>query len=286
MVRSLTNHALLIACLTSAWLGFSTEPTQAEEGFDSLFNGRDLTGWDGDPRFWSVEDGAITGRTKGPDDLDYNRFLILKDQRFSNFVLRVRFRLEGDNNSGIQYRSLHLPNSGDHVVKGYQADINARPEYTGMLYDERGRGILAERGQQVFIAKNGKKNVTYEAPKGAALNLEEWHELEITAFGNRLTHRLDGNVIVDVIDGETAEAEAAGLIALQIHRGPAMKIQFKDIRIARFPDRPGQFQPSQSVPRQAAQNPARRNFGRKFQPQLPRGQNPSGLQLDPSPSPD
>ena len=107
----------------------------AEEGFVSLFNGQDLSGWSGDTTLWSVEDGAITGKTNGPDHLEYNKFLIC-DGTAGDFELRLEFRLEGDNNSGVQYRSRHDKERGEWVVVGYQADIHSNPAYVGMLYDE------------------------------------------------------------------------------------------------------------------------------------------------------
>lgn len=216
----------------------ATSNAVAQDGFDSLFNGKDLSGWSGDPELWTVEDGAITGRTKGPDHLKYNKFLILEGKPFENFILRVKFRLEGNNNSGVQYRSVQLKDAGDWVVKGYQADIHSKPEYTGMLYDERGRGILAQRGQKVTVTATGEKSVKTVEEKPAEIDLSEWHELEIFAAGNRLIHRIDGQVTVDVSDEQTSEAESKGIIALQVHRGPAMVAQFKDIRIRRLPPSP------------------------------------------------
>src|SRR6056297_3263506 len=125
-----------------------------EKGFRSLFNGKDLTGWEGNPELWSVEEGVITGITKGPDHLKYNQFLIW-DGEVADFELRLEFRVEGSNNSGVQYRSKLMENVGEWSVGGYQADIHPNPNYTGMLYDERGRGIVASRGQKVTVTKNG-----------------------------------------------------------------------------------------------------------------------------------
>ncbi|HRX83233.1 MAG TPA: DUF1080 domain-containing protein, partial [Pirellulaceae bacterium] len=165
--------------LVSFILVLITVPTlAAEDGFVSLFNGKDLTGWSGDPTLWSVEDGAITGKTNGPDHLEYNKFLIWNGTA-SDFELRCEFRLEGDNNSGVQYRSKHDKELGEFVVVGYQADIHANPSYLGMLYDEKGRGIVAKRGEKVAVASDGEKQVTKLDVPVAAVDLTEWHEQTI-----------------------------------------------------------------------------------------------------------
>ena len=189
-----------------------------DDGFESLFNGKDLTGWEGDSELWSVEDGCITGKTKGRDHLEYNKFLIWKGTA-ADFEFRCEFRLEGDNNSGVQYRSVHAKDRGEFVCVGYQADIHANPSYTGMLYDEKGRGIIAKRGEKVVVRADGKKTVTSLGSEVTALDLTEWHELTIIARGNHLVHKIDGIVTVDITDNQKAEAETEGRIAFQVHRG-------------------------------------------------------------------
>jgi len=206
----------------------------AADGFVSLFNGKDLSGWAGDPDLWSVEDGAITGKTRGPDHLPYNKFLIWKAGTVKDFELRAEFRLEGDNNSGIQYRSKQDPKRGDWVVVGYQADIHPNPSYVGMLYDEKGRGILAKRGEKVVVQADGKKQITKLDVPVNKLDLTQWHEMTIIARGNKLTHKIDGILSVEVTDNQTAEREMEGIIALQVHRGKAMKAQFRNIRLKQF----------------------------------------------------
>ncbi|HCK71782.1 MAG TPA: hypothetical protein DHW38_09395, partial [Planctomycetaceae bacterium] len=128
--------------------------------WESLFDGKTLKGWEGDEKLWSVQDGAITGITKDDEPLPYNKFLIATGLGVvGDFHFKTSFRLEGNNNSGVQYRSAQLKDAGEFVVGGYQADIHANPPYTAMLYDERGRGILAQRGQKVVVAKDGKVTV-------------------------------------------------------------------------------------------------------------------------------
>lgn len=224
----LSRIAILLALVCTAQIA------HAQDDFESLFNGKDLTGWKGNPELWSVEEGLITGKTKGPDHLKYNQFLIWEG-KVADFDFRCEFRLEGNNNSGVQYRSQLLPDAGDYVIRGYQADIHGNPNYTGMLYDERGRGIVAQRGQRVDVNRNGKKVIRKLKGKFPRLDLTEWHELQIVARGNRLIHRLDGKTVAEIFDNQTSERELEGLLALQVHRGPAMKVQFRNLRIKHFP---------------------------------------------------
>jgi hypothetical protein len=180
--------------------------TAAEPGFTSLFNGKNLDGWDGDPRLWKVENGAIAGSTDGIS-LDANSFLIYR-KPFRNFLLRLDMKLR-NHNSGIQFRSEALPN---WVVRGYQADA-AEGNYWGSLYDERGkRGILADGWK-------GKAEKVVKA--------NDWNAYEIRCEGDRITLKVNGLVTVDLHDSERSE----GMIALQLHRGPGMRAEFRNIRI-------------------------------------------------------
>jgi len=208
-------------------------PLHAEDGFVSLFNGKDLTGWKGDSDLWSVEDGCITGKTRGKDHLSYNKFLIW-DGKAADFEFRCEFRLEGKNNSGVQYRSKHDKTRGDWVVVGYQADIHSKAEFTGMLYDEKGRGIVAKRGQKVIVTQAGKKEASALDGEFNPVDLTKWHELTIIARGNRLIHKLDGTISVDITDNQESEREMEGVIAFQVHRGEAMKAQFRNVRLKKF----------------------------------------------------
>jgi hypothetical protein len=219
-MRLLISLSLCLLCST----------VHAEEKFRELFNGRNLTGWEGDERIWSVEDGLLTGNTKGVK-LEHNTFCIWTGGEVADFELEVTFRMDGDNNSGVQYRSQRFPKNGKYAVIGYQADIHPAPNYTGMLYDEGGRGIAAERGQKVVLGPDGAKEVTTLPGKFEAVDLSKWHKLEVQAIGNHLVHKLDGEVTVDVTDNDPKNAEAQGILALQVHVGPAMKAQFKSIRL-------------------------------------------------------
>ena len=206
-----------------------------EEGFQSLFNGKDLTGWDGNPELWSVEDGVITGRTKGPDHLSYNQFLIWRGGELKNFELRVKLRLEGNNNSGIQYRSKELPDVGKWVVGGYQCDMHSNPPYNGMIYHERGRGIVVKNGQSVVTDPKGGQWIVAERDS-VEVDLGDWHEYTIIARGNHITHKIDGKTTIELVDHDEAGRSLSGLLAFQVHRGPAMKVQIKDVRLKELPE--------------------------------------------------
>jgi len=198
-----------------------------------LFNGRDLTGWEGDDSIWRVEDGLLTGQSTPDSKLKANTFLIWTGGEVDDFVLEAEFRLEGDNNSGVQYRSQRNPDKskGKYSVIGYQADIHPAENYIGMLYDEGGRGIVAERGQQAIIAADGKKEIKPMDVNVEPVDLTKWTTLEVIAKGNRLIHRINGEVTVDVTDDEKAHADARGKLALQVHAGPPMRVQYKSIKL-------------------------------------------------------
>lgn len=208
-----------------------------EEGFKSLFNGRDLTGWDGNPKFWSVKDGCITGITTPDNRTEGNTFLIYRVDSVDDFELRLSYKIIGGN-SGVQYRSL---DEGRWVVGGYQADFEAGTTFSGILYEERGRGILAERGQITKIvadpanAEKHKVVVLGSAGKSediqAVIKKEDWNDYIIIARGNQLTHIINGRVTVSVIDEHAAKSRKSGVMALQLHAGPPMTLQVKDIRL-------------------------------------------------------
>lgn len=225
MLRSLLCIAMIIAAA----------PLHAEEEFVELFNGKNLDGWKGDAKVWSVEDGLLTGKSPAAeeDKLKSNTFAIW-DGEVGDFELIAEFRLEGDNNSGVQYRAQANPKNGPYSIVGYQADIHPAANYTGMLYDEGGRGIAAERGQKVTLKADGKNEVKPLDGKFAPVDLSAWTTLEVKAVGNRLVHKINGDVTVDVTDEDPQNAEAKGLLALQVHAGPDMKVQYRSIKLKKL----------------------------------------------------
>mgnify|MGYP002788864581 CR=1 FL=1 len=218
-----------------------------EPGFESLFNGKDLSGWEGLATTWSVEDGAITGINTAEAPLQHNTFLVWKGGEIANFELRARFRFMSpnpkDGNAGIQYRS-RLEDAQKFIVAGYQGDFDAAGRYVGLFYEERGRGILAQPGQQAIVKGVGadKKPIvevigstTPPAEVLASIKPGEWVDYTIIAIGNHLRHYVNGRLSTEVFDLDPQHAAAKGILALQAHRGPPMKIQFKDIRLKKLP---------------------------------------------------
>ena len=189
-----------------------TRASQDRQGFVPLFNGRDLTGWIGDPRLWKVEDGVIVGSTEEVQ-IERNSFLSTT-RSFSDFTLRVSVKLIRGN-SGIQFRSEQHPN---HVVKGYQADI-AEANYFGMLYDEGKRGMMD------YWTKLSPEE---KAAINARADLTGWNRYEIICEGRRVRLILNGHLVCDLTD---PEGSRSGIIALQLHTGPPMRVLFKDIEI-------------------------------------------------------
>jgi hypothetical protein len=205
---------LSISCL-AAVLALATAARAAdEEGFKPLFDGKTLNGWVGDPRFWSVEDGAIAGWTTAKNPAPHNTFLATT-KSYKNFILKAEFKLR-NHNSGIQVRSKLL---SEFVVHGYQPDI-AESSYTGNLYEEGGRGTIASANQA---------EVTKIFTPG------KWVEYTITCDGPHLTLALNGHVTVRYTEKDPVRGATEGIIALQLHAGPPMKVWFRNIRIKELP---------------------------------------------------
>lgn len=228
--------------LVLASLAFCAGVAIAQEaGFKSLFNGKDLSGWEGNPKLWSVEDGAITGKTgtNADNKISHNTFLVYTNDTVDNFELRFSYQITERGNSGIQYRSkVSRKGAFGPIVGGYQADFEGGKTYSGILYEEGGRGILAQRGQKTVIKEvDGKHKVEAAGSVGdskviqAGIVPEGWNQYVVIAKGNHLQHFINGMQTVDVTDEQEAKAAKSGVLALQIHAGPPMRVQFKDIRI-------------------------------------------------------
>ncbi|MGC3972455.1 MAG: DUF1080 domain-containing protein [Pirellulales bacterium] len=227
---------LLLALLVVAF-GAGVDKARADEaaeGFKWLFDGKDIIDWDGNPEFWTVEDGGvITGRTTPEKPTKGNTFLVWKGGNVADFELRLQIKINGGN-SGIQYRSEAVPDN-KWVIKGYQADFDSTNKFTGILYEERGRGILAQRGTKVKIPMGGKPEVVGQLADdkdlAAAVKQGDWNDYTIIAQGNRLIHMINGKTMVEVTDEDTEKGKKEGLLALQLHAGPPMTVQFRNIRI-------------------------------------------------------
>lgn len=204
-----------------------------ETGFASIFDGTSLKGWDGDPGFWRVEDGAIVGETTKERQPKQNTFLIWRGGSTGNFELKLDYKLTGFN-SGIQYRSSELPDI-KWAMKGYQADMDGEQRYTGQIYEERARGFLAMRGQFTYIGAGGKPGLAGSLGDNEALKAlikpADWNSLHIIARGNTIVQVLNGHVMSLLIDDDPVGRRLDGLLGIQVHLGPPMKIEVKNIRI-------------------------------------------------------
>ena len=222
----------LVCLLITASMSFAQETE-----FKSIFDGKSLDGWRGDTEVWRVEDGAIVGETTADKTIKQNTFLVWDEGELDDFVLRLKFRISGTDraNSGIQVRSSQADNG---AMAGYQADIDRSGKFIGIVYDERGRGILAQRGQKATIDKEGKKKNESIGKADELLthiNMDDWNEYVVTAKGNQITTQINGKTMSQVIDDQPDHFDRKGLLGLQLHVGPPMKIEFKDIELQRLP---------------------------------------------------
>lgn len=235
------------------------------DGFVTLFNGKNLGGWEGDPQLWSVEDGALTGVTDG--SLKMNRFITWTGSTIRNFDLRVKVKISPGGNSGLQYRGTSRPELGLDVVTGYQCDIVAdNPNYNGMLYEEKGRRILSHTGEKVVVDPDGRPWVVGLMPV-KEFEPDQWHDYRVLVRGNHHQHWVDGHPTADLIDLDEKGRVLEGVLAMQVHVGPAMKVQFKDFKIQHLPDDlPLQTVEDHPIPAGA--------LGVKPQGKLPRGWKP------------
>ena len=217
------KKSLLLALL---FAGIAT----ADDGWKSLFNGKNLEGWKGDERLWSVENGTIIGQSdKEGRAITANSFLIWEGGETTDFELEFEARVTGENNSGVQYRSKKVVGA-QHVLAGYQFDLHPQQSYLAMLYDERGRGILCERGNRVeLVAEGGKKELgKLPVPE---VDLREWQKCRLVVRGKSLKHYVNGELAAEIIDADPAKSASSGLLGLQLHAGPPMKVEFKNIRL-------------------------------------------------------
>lgn len=211
-------------------LGLTALAVRAE--WKPLFNGKDLAGWSGDPRLWRVENGTITGETNNSDKkAAANTFLIWQGGEPADFILEYKARITGGNNSGVQYRS-RVIDPAAWSVGGYQMDLHPNAPYLGMLYEERGRGIACQRGQIVELADKPKVTGKLDIP---AVDLAAWNTFRIEARGHVAKHFVNGELAAEIHDVHPEKRSAKGVIALQLHAGPAMKAEFKDLRINMAP---------------------------------------------------
>ena len=230
---------LLFAAVTgppagNAQSGRSAPAPDDNASFEALFDGKTLQNWDGEPGFWRVGDGVIVGEATAARPLKQNTFLVWRGGEVRDFELKLEFRLTASANSGIQYRSVILPEVSKWAMRGYQADMDGANNYTGMLYEERGRGFLAPRGTFNRLAE-GKtpKQIALlgdaDELKGVIKTGADWNQLHIIARGFTLLHVINGRLMAAFLDEDPERRAAGGLLGLQLHVGKPMKNEFRNI---------------------------------------------------------
>ncbi|HNU99121.1 MAG: DUF1080 domain-containing protein [Verrucomicrobia bacterium] len=221
-----SSLAILTVC---AWSAFAGDP---EEGFTPMFNGKDLTGWEGKPGWWRVENGCITSESTPEKPCPTAHYLMWRGGKPGDFELRLEYRLVGGN-SGVQFRSKELP---EWDTSGYQADMEDGGQWTGCLF-EHTRGGVSMRGERVVIDPDSTRHVTRIGDPDELLKRvkkQDWNSYRIIALGDQIVLEINGTVMCRAIDRQTGLAAKEGVIALQMHPGPPMKVQFRNLRIKLF----------------------------------------------------
>ncbi len=231
------KNVLTFLLFCSASLTVSAQPEltaqEPEQGFRSIFDGKTLDGWSYDPVYWSVRDGAIRGEVTPETLLERNTFIIWQGGQPSDFEFKLEYRVSALGNSGINYRS-SLVEDTPYALKGYQLDIDGEMRWTGQNYEERARTFLALRGQATMIEPGQKPYLVASlgTPEElGALVCDGWNTVHLIARGNTLIHIVNGRVMSVVVDQDTEKRTESGLIGVQVHVGPPMTVEFRNIRI-------------------------------------------------------
>ncbi len=210
---------------------------EGEPGFESIFDGKSLKGWEGDPRYWRVADGMMTGEITPETVIKSNTFVIWRGGTPEDFELKVEYRITAAGNSGINYRSVVVPDkvtpSNQFAMRGYQCDIDGKNQYTGNNYEEKGRLFLAQRGEVTHVTGIRKPVVLSRIGENQELKRliqDDWNTIHLVARGNTLMHSINGQLMCMVIDDDP-KRERKGLIGVQVHVGPPMRVDYRNWRL-------------------------------------------------------
>jgi len=212
------------------------ESPKEEDGFVSIFDGT-LKDWDGDPVYWRVEDGVLIGEVRPETLLKRNSFIIWRGGELEDFELKLEYRVSSEGNSGINYRSIDVPDLR-WVMEGYQDDIDGKDQWSGQNYEERGRKFLAYRGQSVILKPGQPPEISRDLGDRTELQKKvlknDWNQVHIIAKGNHLQHFTNGVLMAEVVDEDAEKRRLKGLLGVQVHVGPPMKIEYRAIRLKRL----------------------------------------------------
>jgi hypothetical protein len=216
---------------------YPTPITGDEAGFERIFDERTLNGWEGDPTYWRVENGALVGEVTPATLLKRNSFIVWRGGTTKDFELKLEVRVSAQGNSGVNYRSIEVPET-PWAMKGYQFDLDGPDRYTGNLYEERGRTFMAVRGQVTHAIPGGIRQIigsTGTLPELQAFTKrDDWNEVHIIARGNVLVHLLNGRTTCVLVDDDAELRRMEGLLGVQVHVGPPMKVEYRNIRLKRW----------------------------------------------------
>ena len=211
-----------------------------EPGFESIFNGRNLDGWSGNPTYWRVENGALVGEITPETLVKSNTFIIWQGGEPEDFELKLEYRISALGHSGIHYRSVVIPApvtpDNQFSMRGYQCDIDGRQRYTGNNYEEKGRLFLGLRGQLSRVVGGRPPIVVSQIGDNAELAgivTEDWNRVHLIVRGNTFIHMINGQVMSVVIDDDP-ERPVTGQLAVQVHVGPPMKVEYRNIRLKTY----------------------------------------------------
>lgn len=209
-----------------------------EPGFQPIFDGRSLSGWEGNPDYWRVENGVLVGEITPATIVKSNTFVIWRGGRPGDFELKIDYRITAGGNSGINYRSVSVPDpvtpGNRFALRGYQFDLDGGKRYVGNNYEEKGRLFLAVRGQVTRVT-GGRPPVVLSS-LGDPMELTEavtddWNAVHLIVRGNVLMHLLNGRVMSVTMDDDLPNRPSDGLLGMQVHVGPPMKVEFRNIRL-------------------------------------------------------
>jgi len=209
-----------------------------EAGFKPIFDGQTLSGWEGDMRYWHVTDGCMVGEITPETLIKSNTFIIWRGGAPEDFELKVDYRITPGGNSGINYRSVVVPDNvtpdNKFAMRGYQCDIDGQNRYTGNNYEEKGRLFLAVRGQVTHVT--GKRVPTITSTLGENKDLatsitNSWNSIHLNIRGNILIHSVNGRLMSVVVDDDVTNRTLKGLIGVQVHVGGPMRVEYRNWRL-------------------------------------------------------